>query len=87
MRLIVGAKVVNFRFSANFSPNYFAVPTFLRIFAIGIGEKSRAVDALAYYFALNRRSLGNLTGIVRFKKQGKGLTQSFSLFELYDFTT
>ena len=53
MRLIVGAKVVNFRFSANFSPNYFAVPTFLRIFAIGIGEKSGFDDALAYYFALD----------------------------------
>ena len=34
------------------------------IFASGIGEKSGFIDALAYYFALNRRRVRNFFGIV-----------------------
>ena len=47
----------------------FANSKIMCIFAADLGEKSWIHDALAYYFALYRRSLENKFGIVRFKKQ------------------
>lgn len=43
----------------HFSSFSFVRYKLFRIFSDGIGEKSRAVDALAYYFALYRRRLEN----------------------------
>ena len=45
----------------------------MSIFAIGLEEKSRTVDAIAYYFALTEAAQETSFGIVRFKKH-KGKT-------------
>ena len=45
----------------------------------GLGEKSRAADALAYYFALTEKTSEISSGIVRFKKQREMPKEGYSL--------